>query len=310
MGRIRMEQDSKILVTGHRGLYGSALVRGLLKRGYINILTVPREQLDLTRQQPVEDYFATNKPDYVFHCAAKVTGIAAGTGGTSSLYNLQMQTNVIDSSQKFGVKKFFFPASNCCYPKFPKLPITEDQLWCGTLEPTSDGYASAKLAGIKLLENLDRQYGFDYVTLMPCNLYGVNDNFDEENAHVMAAMISKIVEASFQKTEVTFWGDGSARREFLYSDDAAEAAIHCMENLVPKFMNLASGQEVTLKELANIIKKIVGYNGKINWDTSKPTGTPRKGLDFSLITNTGWKPSIDLETGIDLAVKHYIEEVR
>jgi GDP-L-fucose synthase len=305
-----MQVDSKILVTGHNGLYGSAVVRALEKRGYTNILTEKREQLDLTRQQAVENYFSANRPEYVFHCAAKVAGIGAGTGATSSLFNLQMQTNVIDSAQRTGVKKFFFPGSNCCYPKFPQLPINEDQLWCGPLEPTSDGYSSAKLAGIKLLENMKTQYGFNSVILMPCNLYGINDNFSKENAHVMAAMISKIVEADINKTDVVFWGDGSAQREFLFADDAADAAVHCMENHVPDFMNLASGDEVTLKSLATTISKIVGYKGKIEWDTTKPVGTPRKGLDISKITATGWKPQVDLKTGIQRVIQHYIEDVR
>jgi len=305
-----MELNSKILVTGHRGLLGSAVIRQLTAKGYANILTVPREQLDLTRQQAVENYVDGNRPEYVFHCAAKVTGIAASTGGTSSLWNLQMQTNVIDSAQRAGVKKFFFSGSNCCYPKFPKLPITEDQLWTGRLEVTSDGYSSAKLAGIKLLENLDKQYRFPYVILMPCNLYGINDTFDPENAHVMAAMISKICDAKRNNTDVTFWGDGSALREFLFSDDAVIAAIHCMENEVEPFMNLASGNEMTLKKLAAMIKKTAGFTGKINWDTTKPTGTPRKGLDISKILASGWKPTTELEIGIELAIEHYVKEVQ
>jgi len=306
-----MHHNSKIYVAGHRGLLGSALVRQLKAQGYTNILTVTRQELDLTNQAAVNTWFKQHQPEYVFLAAAKVSGIAAQTSGEAILINLQIQTNVIDAARRNGCKKLLFPGSNCAYPKFPKLPITEDQLLTGKLEPTSEAYAVAKIAGIKLCEHFNKQWGFDAITVMPCNLYGSNDNFDEHHAHVMAAMISKFVVATDRsQPSITLWGDGSALREFLHSDDAADALILCMnEYNGNEPINIASGEEVSLKHLANLIKNATGYAGDIIWDTTKPTGTPAKGLDITKINSLGWKQHYTLSTGVPAAIKWYKENI-
>lgn len=293
-----MKKDSKIYVAGHTGLLGSALVRQLAATGYTNIVTISRQDLDLTIQEDVNQWFAANNPEYVFLAAAQVFGIGANVSGEVILNNLQIQTNVINAAYKNGCKKLMFPGSNCAYPKFPKLPITEEQLLSGPLEPTSESYAVAKIAGIMMCKHFAKQYGVEYVTPMPCNLYGPNDTFDLENAHVMPSLINKFVTA--KKTSapsVTLWGDGSALREFLYADDAASGIIHCMLH-AQGIINLSPGKEITLKHLADKIKNLVDYTGDIIWDTSKPTGTPAKGLDNARITELGWQSEIDLDTGI------------
>jgi len=302
-----MEYNSKIFVAGHTGLLGSAILRRLYIRGYNNVLTVLRSELDLTDQLSVNNWFAKHRPEYVFLSAAQVFGIGANVSGDVILNNLQIQTNVISSAHKHGCKKIMFPGSNCVYPKFPILPITEDQLLSGYLEPTSESYAVAKLAGIMLCKHLSKQYGFNYVIPMPCNLYGPNDTFDLEHAHVMPSMINKFVSARDNSLpSITLWGDGSALREFLYSDDAADGVIHCMLH-GQGIINLSPGKEISLKELANKIKNLTNYTGEIHWDTSKPTGTPAKGLDNSLITKLGWQPTVDLNTGIISTIKWFEE---
>jgi GDP-L-fucose synthase len=302
-----MEKNSKIYVAGHTGLLGSALVRRLTALGYTNIITVTRQNLDLSIQSNVDQWFVTNKPEYVFLAAALVSGIGAQTSGDAILKNLQIQTNVIDAARRNNCKKLLFPGSNCAYPKYPSLPITEDQLLTGKLEPTSEAYAVAKIAGIKLCEHFRKQWGFDAISVMPCNLYGPNDNFDEDHAHVMAAMISKFVNArDTGKKDITLWGDGSALREFLYSDDAADALILCMNKYQGSdLINIASGKEISLKDLADLIKNVTGYTGDIVWDTNKPTGTPAKGLDTTKINNLGWKQCYTLDTGIPAAIDWY-----
>ena len=302
-----MEKNSKIYVAGHTGLLGSALVRRLTALGYTNIITVTRRDLDLSIQSNVDQWFATNKPEYVFLAAALVSGIAAQTSGDAILKNLQIQTNVIDAARRNDCKKLLFPGSNCAYPKYSRLPITEDQLLTGKLEPTSEAYAVAKIAGIKLCEHFRKQWGFDAISVMLCNLYGPNDNFDEHHAHVMAAMISKFVAArDTGKQHITLWGDGSALREFLYSDDAADGLILCMnEYHGSDLINIASGKEVSLKDLANLIKNATGYTGNIIWDTNKPTGTPAKGLDTTKINSLGWSQFYTLDTGIPTTIDWY-----
>lgn len=306
-----MYYNSKIYVAGHKGLLGSALVKQLIARGYTNILTATRQELNLTNQLDTDTWFEKHQPEYVFLAAAKVSGIAAQTSGEAILTNLQIQTNVIDAARRNGCKKLLFPGSNCAYPKYPSLPITEDQLLTGKLEPTSEAYAVAKIAGIKLCEHFNKQWGFDAISVMPCNLYGPNDNFDENHAHVMAAMISKFVTARNKNNpSIELWGDGSAQREFLYSDDAADALIECMNNYNGNDpINIASGEEVPLKHLANLIKDATGYKGKIIWDISKPTGTPAKGLDITKIKNLGWNQKYTLATGIPEAIKWYEENI-
>lgn len=300
-----MESKSKIFVAGHRGLLGSALVRQLNAQGYHNVITVDRGQLNLADQSAVDAWFATHRPEFVFMAAAQVFGIGANVSGEVILNNLRVEVNVIDAARRNGCEKLLFPGSNCVYPKFARTPITEDQLLTGALEPTSESYAAAKIAGIMMCRHFKKQWGFNAVSVMPCNLYGPNDKYDLEHAHVMAAMINKFVTAKKQNLPtVTLWGDGSALREFLYADDAANAAILCMQKYNDsELINIASGEEVSLKQLANMIKSAVQYPGEIVWDTSKPTGTLAKGLDITKISQLGWKPQYDLQRGIPLAIQ-------
>jgi GDP-L-fucose synthase len=308
-----LNNDSKIFVAGHRGLLGSAILRRLTAQGYTNILAVGRETLDLTNQAAVDDWFAQNRPEYVFLAAAKVGGIEANNifSGDFILQNLLIQTNVINAAYKNACKKFLFAGSNCVYPKFPKLPITEDQLLTGLLEPMNEAYAVAKIAGIKLCQHLNKQYGFNAISIMPCNLYGPNDNFGEHETHVMAAMISKFITArNNNDPHITLWGDGSAQREFLYGDDVADAAITCMlkyNDVAP--INVASGEEIPLKELASILKAASGFTGEVIWDTTKPTGTPKKGMDISKLLSLGWTQQYPLSRGVPLAIQWYEENI-
>lgn len=304
-----MEKNSKIYVAGHTGLLGSAILRNLLERGYTNLLTATRSELDLTNQSDVNNWFASNQPEYVFLTAAQVFGIAANVSGEVILNNLQIQTNVIDAARRNNCKKFLFPGSNCAYPKYPKLPITEDQILSAPLEPTSESYAVAKIAGIKMCEHFRKQYGFNAITVMPCNLYGPHDTFELEHAHVMPSLINKFVTARRNNDpSVTLWGDGSALREFLYSDDAADALIYCMEHYdEPSPINISSGNEYTLKNLAEMVKSITKFNGEIIWDTTKPVGTPAKGLDNSKLEQLGWKSKISLDTGIRQTMQWFEE---
>jgi len=304
-----MEKNSKIFVAGHKGLAGSAIVRNLQSRGYTNIITKNKNQLDLRSQVEVSEFFKTESIEYVFDAAAKVGGIHANyTYPAEFIYdNLMIQTNLIDSAYRNGVKKFLFLGSVCIYPKFAPLPIVEDCLLTGFLEPTNEAYAIAKIAGIKMCQAYRKQYGFNAISLMPTNLYGPGDNYHPENSHVMAAMIRRFVEAKDNNLEeVVCWGDGSPKREFLYSDDLASACLLAMDNYDEyEIMNVSTGQEVSIKETAETVAKVVGYTGNIVWDTTKPNGTIKRPLHIEKIKNLGWKPDISLEEGISKSIEEF-----
>ena len=307
-----MNKDSKVLVAGANGMVGSAIVRNLESKGYTNIIKGTRDDVDFTNQEETERYFCSEEPEYVFVAAAKVGGIMANnTYKGQFLYeNLMIQSNIIHQSYNFGVKKLLFLGSSCIYPKFATQPITEDQLMSGPLEPTNDAYAIAKIVGIKMCQSYREQYGFNAISLMPTNLYGPNDNFDLVTSHVLPAMIAKFHEAlnHSEHYEVKLWGDGSAMREFLHVDDLAEACYVCMKHYEDsEHVNVGTGEDVTLKELAETIANIVGYNRDINWDTTKPNGTPRKVLNVDKVKSLGWKPSILLEDGIRSTYEWYKE---
>ena len=304
-----MDSESKVFVAGNRGLVGSAIVRNLIAKGYKNIYSAPRTHFDLRDQNDVEKYFEVNRPEYVFLAAAKVGGIKANNDYPAQFIrdNLQIQTNVIDAAYRHGVKKLVFLGSSCIYPKFSTQPITEDQLMTGTLEPTNDAYAIAKIAGIRMCQAYYQQYGFKAISLMPTNLYGPNDNFDLESSHVLPALIRRFHEAKeLNSPHVECWGDGSAMREFLYVDDLAEACYSCMENYnSSEIINIGTGIDVTIKQLTGMIAEIIGYTGEIIWDTSKPNGTPKKVLNIDKIKALGWDPKISLNEGIFKTYEFY-----
>ncbi len=297
-----MEKNAKIYVAGHRGLVGSAIVRKLEEEGYNNIVVKTHAELDLTRQKEVEDFFETEKPEYVFLSAAKVGGILANsTYPAEFIYNnLMIETNIIHSAYKTGVKKLLFLGSSCIYPKFAEQPIKEEYLLTGSLEETNEAYAIAKITGIELCKFYRRQYGCDFISAMPTNMYGLNDNFDLNSSHVMPALIRKFHEAKINgDKEVVMWGTGKPKREFLYSDDLASALLFLMNNYRDEIhVNVGTGEDVEIGELANIIKKVVGFDGEIVNDLSKPDGTPRKVMDVSKLHNMGWKHRVELEEGI------------
>lgn len=308
-----MDNDSKIFVAGHKGLAGSAIIRVLLKNGFTNIITKSKSELDLRNQSDVRDFFEQEKPEYVFDAAAKVGGIHANdTYSADFIYdNLIIQTNLIDSAYRSGVKKFLFLGSVCIYPKFAPLPIVEDCLLTGFLEPTNEAYAVAKISGIKMCQAYKKQYGFNTISLMPTNLYGPGDNYHPENSHVMASMIRKFSNAQENNLdEVICWGDGSPKREFLYSDDLAEACLIAMQNPTEHdVMNVSTGEEVSIKETAEIVSEVVGYSGKIFWDTSKPNGTIKRPLYVDKIKSLGWQPKISLREGVQMAHQWYKDNV-
>lgn len=297
-----MEKNSKIYVAGHKGLVGSALLRLLEKEGYNNILTATRKEVDLTNQQAVTDFFNSKKPEYVFLAAAKVGGIMANsTYPADFIYeNVMIETNIIYNAWRNNVKKALFLGSSCIYPKLAKQPIKEDALLTGSLEPSNDAYAISKIAGIKMCEAFNRQYGTNFISVMPTNLYGPNDNFDLNTSHVLPALIRKFHEGKIQNTaKVTVWGTGNPIREFLHVDDLAEACLYLMNNYEhSKIVNIGTGIGITIKELAATICKVVDYKGEIVYDTSKPDGTPMKVNDVSYLTSLGWQAKIDLFTGI------------
>ena len=304
-----MDSESRVYVAGNTGLVGSAIVRTLHWKGYTNILSSPSHHWDLRNQLDVERFFRVNEPEYVYLAAAKVGGIGANAyyPGHFIYDNLMIQTNVIHAARKFGVKKLLFLGSSCIYPKFAEQPITEDQLLGGHLEPSNDSYAIAKIAGIKMCQAYRKQYGFNAISLMPTNLYGPNDNYDLDSSHVLPAMIRKFHEA---KDKVTLWGDGSAMREFLYVDDLAEAAFKCMVNYdSEEIINVGTGKDITIKELAITIADVVGFKGEIVWDTSKPNGTPRKVLNVDKIKSLGWEPKVGLREGIEKTYELYKESL-
>lgn len=306
-----MNNDSKIYVAGHRGLVGSAIVRSLCDKGYTNLILKTSQELDLRRQQAVEDFFAAERPEYVFMAAAKVGGINANnTYRAEFLYeNLMIECNVIHSAYLFGVKKLLFLGSSCIYPKLCPQPMKEEHLLTGYLEPTNEPYAIAKIAGLKLCENYCRQYGVNFISAMPTNLYGPNDNFDLANSHVLPALLRKTHEAKINKAEaVEIWGTGSPLREFLYVDDLADALVFLMDHYNEiQFVNVGTGEEVSIKELALLIKAVIGYEGELKFDSSKPDGTPRKLLDTSKINAAGWQPKISLKQGLELTYQWFVE---
>lgn len=298
-----MNITSKVLIAGANGMVGRAIVRNLEAKGFTNIIKGTRDDVDFTNQDEVERYFFSEEPEYVFLAAAKAGGIMSNkTYPANFIYdNLMIQSNIINASYNFGVKKLLFLGSSCIYPKYPNLPITEDQLLAGPLETTNDSYAIAKIAGVKMCQAYRRQYGFNAISLMPTNLYGPYDNFNLETSHVLPAILAKFHAALDHSKywEVKLWGDGSAMREFLHVDDLAEACCVCMQNYEDEeHINVGTGEDVTIKELATMIADIVGYNRDINWDTSKPNGTPRKVLNVDKIKSLGWKPEIKLHAGI------------
>lgn len=306
-----MEKEARIYVAGHMGMVGSALVRNLQAKGYTNLLLRSIDELDLTRQSDVERFFETERPEYVFLAAAKVGGIVANNSFPAEFIyiNLQIQNNVIHSSYKFGVKKLCFLGSSCIYPKFAPQPIKEEYLLDGKLEPTNEPYAIAKIAGIKMCQAYNRQYGTNYISVMPTNLYGYNDNFDLTTSHVVPALIRKFVEAKKTHSQtVTIWGTGTPRREFLFVDDMADACVFLMEHYNDsEIINIGVGEDVTIAGLATIIKEEVGFEGEIVYDTSKPDGTPRKLLDVSRLHSLGWRAKTSLREGIRKTVEWYKE---
>jgi len=305
-----MEKTARIFVAGHRGMVGSAIVRELNRQGYNNIITRTSSELNLRDQAAVGSFFQTERPDYVFLAAAKVGGIHANnTYRAEFLYdNLQIQNNVIHFSYIYGVKKLLFLGSSCIYPKLAPQPLKEEYLLTGALEPTNEPYAIAKIAGIKMCEAYRDQYGCNFISAMPTNMYGPNDNYHPENSHVLPALIRRFHEAKEAKLPaVTIWGDGSPLREFLYADDLASALVFLMLNYNEKlFVNVGFGSDISIGDLALLIKKVVGYEGELNYDSSKPNGTPRKLMDSSLLFGLGWKPTVSLEQGIAMAYRDFL----
>lgn len=305
-----MDLDSKIYIAGHNGMVGSALVRELKSQGYNNLIYRDSKKLDLRSQADVNAFFEAEKPDYVILAAAKVGGIHANnTYPAEFLYdNLMIETNVIHASFLSKVKKLLFLGSSCIYPKYAKQPIKEEYLLTGDLEPTNEAYAIAKIAGIELCKFYRRQYGCDFISAMPTNLYGINDNFDLETSHVMPALIRKFHEAKMNNSpEVIMWGTGKPRREFLYVDDLANACVFLLKKYSDEMhVNIGTGEDVEIRELASIIKDVVGYKGKIVNDTSKPDGTPRKLLNVCLLNSKGWTHKVDLKEGISNVYSWYI----
>lgn len=306
-----MEKESKIYVAGHRGMVGSAIVRKLTSLGYTNLLTRTSTELDLRNQQQVADFFEVEKPEYVFLAAAKVGGIMANnTYRADFLYeNLAIQNNIIHGSYLNKVKKLMFLGSSCIYPKLAPQPLKESYLLSGYLEQTNEPYAIAKIAGIKMCEAYRAQYGCNFISVMPTNLYGTNDNYDLVNSHVLPAMIRKFHEAKEKgASEMTLWGTGSPMREFLHADDLAEACLFLMENYnESELVNIGTGEDVTIKNLAALVKQIIGFQGEIVWDNSKPDGTPRKLMDVSKLHGLGWHHKIALEDGIKLAYQNFLK---
>jgi len=305
-----MDSESRILVAGANGMVGSAIVRNLKAKGYFNIIEATRNKVDFIDQEETKEFFERNKPEYVFVAAAKVGGIMANeTYKGDFLYqNLMIQNNIIHYSMVNDVTKLLFLGSSCIYPKFATQPITENQLMTGPLEPTNDGYALAKIAGVKLCQAYCQQYGFNAISLMPTNLYGPNDNFDLQSSHVLPAMIAKFHNALShgEYYQVKLWGDGTAMREFLYVDDLAEACYICMKKYnEEEHITVGTGEDITIKQLAETIADVVGYDCHINWDVTKPNGTPRKVLNVDKIKSLGWEPKIGLREGIEKTYEWY-----
>lgn len=308
-----MEKNAKIFVAGHRGMVGSAIYRKLVKEGFSNIITRTSAELDLRNQQAVADFFAQEKPDYVFLAAAKVGGIVANnTYRADFLYeNLAIQNNVIHQSYVNSVKKLMFLGSSCIYPKLAPQPLKEEYLLTGLLEDTNEPYAIAKIAGIKMCDAYRAQYGCNFISVMPTNLYGYNDNYHPQNSHVLPALIRKFDEAKRNgSSEVVIWGTGAPMREFLFADDLADACYFLMQTYnEPNLINIGTGEDLTIKDLALMIKDIVGFEGALTFDTSKPDGTPRKLMDVSKLHNLGWRHQIELKEGLRLAYQDYLSKL-
>jgi GDP-L-fucose synthase len=309
-----MEKNSKIFVAGHRGLVGSALVRKLREQGFANLINRSRSELDLTDQLAVDRFFETEKPEYVFLAAAKVGGIHANSTYPAEFIfsNMQVQMNIINASWKFGVKKLLFLGSSCIYPKYAPQPMREEALLSGQLEPTNEAYAIAKIAGIIMCRSYNKQYKTDFISVMPTNLYGPNDNYHSLNSHVLPALIRRFHEAKVGNApKVIIWGTGNPTREFLYSDDLADACIFLMERHSGNdIINIGSGKEVAIRDLAMTIKSAIGYNGDLEFDVTQPDGTPRKLLDCSKLHAMGWRHKIELDQGIKLAYHDFLKMLK
>ncbi|MCZ2140040.1 MAG: GDP-L-fucose synthase [Bacteroidia bacterium] len=306
-----MNKSDKIYIAGHRGMVGSAMYRKLKKEGFTNFILRTSQELDLTNQAAVAHFFETEKPDYVFLAAAKVGGIVANnTYRADFIYqNLMIEANIIHQSYLHGVKKLMFFGSSCIYPKMAPQPLKEEYLLTGELEYTNEPYAIAKIAGIKLCENYREQYGCNFISVMPTNLYGYGDNYHPNHSHVLPALIRKVHEAKINQTpHIEVWGTGAPLREFLFVDDLADACYLLMQNYNDKqFVNIGCGTDISIKDLTQLVFKVVGYNGSIQFNTEKPDGTPRKLMDISTLHNLGWKPKINLEEGIKLAYNDFLE---
>lgn len=308
-----MDKNAKIYVAGHRGLVGSAIVRKLSTEGYANIVTRTRQELDLTNQVAVREFFASEQPEYVIDSAAKVGGIKANmTYPAEFMYeNLQIQNNLIWSAKEYGVKKFLFLGSSCIYPRDVEQPMREESFSTGAPEPTNEAYAYAKIAGMKLCEYINTEFGLDFTSCMPTNIYGENDNFDPETSHVIPSLIHRIHEAKVADSpEVVIWGTGTSRREFLHVDDLAGAVVWLIENYKDKqFLNIGTGEDISIKELAFKIKELVGYNGELVFDATKPDGMPKKLLDVSKLHNAGWHHKIDFDSGLQRTYNWYLQSI-
>lgn len=307
-----MEKNAKIYVAGHRGMVGSAILRKLQKEGYTNLVSRTSAELDLRNQQAVTDFFVSEKPDYVFLAAAKVGGIVANnTYRADFLYeNLAIQNNVIHNAYITGVKKLMFLGSSCIYPKLAPQPLKEEYLLTGLLEPTNEPYAIAKIAGIKLCDAYRDQYRCNFISVMPTNLYGYNDNYHPQNSHVLPALIRKFHEAKIKgESQVSIWGTGTPKREFLFADDLADACYFLMQNYnEPHLINIGTGEDISIKDLALLIKEHIGYSGTLNFDATKPDGTPRKLMDVSKLHGLGWKHRVELEEGVKLAYADFLKD--
>ncbi len=308
-----MKKNSKIYIAGHNGMVGSAIWRTLIAKGYTNLIGVSSVELDLRNQQAVRDFISNEKPDVVIDAAARVGGILANNNYPYQflMENLQIQNNLIDAALQGGIEKFIFLGSSCIYPRLAPQPLKEECLLTSDLEPTNEWYAIAKITGVKACQAIRKQFGKDYVSLMPTNLYGTHDNFDLNTSHVLPAMMRKFHEAKENhNAPVTLWGSGTPLREFLFVDDMAQAVVFALENKLPEYLyNIGTGVDLTIKELAETIQKITGHQGEIIWDATKPDGTPRKLMDISKMHSLGWKHQIDLEQGIQLTYDWFVENV-
>jgi GDP-L-fucose synthase len=308
-----MKKSTKIYIAGHRGMVGSAVWRALEKKGYLNLIGRTSKELDLRSQQLVHDFYLKEQPEVVIDAAAKVGGILANNDFPYQflMENMQIQNNLIDGAHNAGIEKFIFLGSSCIYPKFASQPLKEEYLLTDSLEPTNEWYAIAKITGVKACQAIRKQHKKDYVSLMPTNLYGSFDNFDLQSSHVLPAMLRKFHEAKINNhSDVTLWGSGTPMREFLFVDDMAEAVVYALENELPEYLyNVGSGKDITIKELAEIIQKVIGHQGKIIWDAGKPDGTPRKLMDVSKMKEIGWKYSTELEDGIEKTYAWFLENI-